>query len=87
MSSSSSSSSSSRSTLTHLDRFKEGPSGISMSNNPERRYRSYDEEAIKPFGFNRDLSKIDSRIPQDTLVIERSKIGDINAEPGTINFM
>jgi len=45
------------------------------------------EKSSIQFGINRRLTKIDSSIPQDSLIVEKSKIGDINVEPGSFNFM
>lgn len=38
------------------------------------------------FTFTRNLTKIDSKIPQASLVVEKSKIGDMNIEPGSFSF-
>lgn len=51
-----------------------------------RKHRSKQHRPVT-VGVDRNLTKIDSKIPQDTLDIEKSKVGDIKVEPGSFNFM
>ncbi|CCH40692.1 Outward-rectifier potassium channel TOK1 [Wickerhamomyces ciferrii] len=39
------------------------------------------------FGVHRKLTKIDSKIPQNTLMMSKSKIGLLNIEPGSMEFI
>lgn len=66
----------------------EDSSTANDNKNTEQQQEQKQQERISPakFTFTRNLTKIDSKIPQASLAVEKSKIGDMNIEPGSFSF-